>query len=156
MFAYPFLVDDVIRKSCGVYEITPPKNDCDKLHLFIDLSYSEPKTLLFVLSRNRWHCQYEIHASAIERHRNDTRGAVRPFLYITTGLSGSLDKFEMRVFSRKSVIFGRGWRYKSHDFQILVRNLAPQNAPFSVDMKDSPNWYEASSFQERLKLRGHI
>lgn len=152
--------ESVRRNSRGFYTVFPRANAEDRLFLKAKITYPESAGQpLFVLSRGNWHCQYQSTAepNSYAWRNNDWSHHLNSVM-ITTGLSGSLEPFQLRVFFIKSGM-GGNWGWKPTDAEaVFITDVIDFNlnkSPFTIDLLGSDKWYEADSFDKGLLLCGN-
>jgi hypothetical protein len=151
--------DGLRRYSRGLYTIYPKSNSEDRL--FLKVKIRHPREIsehpLFVLSRGNWHCQYMSSAKpCMHAWRNNDYSAWPESVMITTGLSGNLEPFRLRIFYMKSYFTNWWWR-PTNAIDVCITN--PSDSDFLkphliIDLKGSKKWYEADSFDKGLLLKG--
>ena len=148
---------EIRRNSRGVYTLHPRSNSQDRLFISVRIPYpSFGGQPLFVLSRSNWHCQYQSTArpNPIRPDMTPLSAYISNPLTIITGLSGSLEPFQLRIFFDKRSGF-TGWRWAATDaVSIFITDSISDDSQSTIDLAGSDKWYEAESFDERILLRG--
>jgi hypothetical protein len=93
-------------------------------------------------------------------HRNNDHSHQPNQVIITTGLSSSLEPFELRIFFLKSSGgLSFDWRWEtSHGSCVVIEDLkdfCPDGHRSIINLSGSDKWYEADTYEKGLLLRGN-
>lgn len=152
--------DEILRNGRGLYTILPRANPEDLLSLKVGISYPDFSAQpLFVLSRGNWHCQYQSASKAnMFSWRNNDRSHQPNPVIITTGLSGILEPFQLRIFfMNNGFICDWSWKPTDASYVLFVDSIesGSDKHQSTINLSGSDKWYEADTYEKGLLLRGN-